>query len=76
MSTRDQQKVKYWPTAKADAVLDGTITQADRREREAIDEGLEQLRSGWTPAEVLCVLMDAHLTIQDLRHDAEIKAAS
>jgi len=42
-------------------------TQADRRERQALDEGLEQLRHGWTPAEVVCVLMDAWLTIQDLR---------
>ena len=69
MSTRDQQKAKYWPTAKAYAVLDGTTTEADRRERKAIAEGLDQLRHGWTPAEVVCVLMDAALTIQDLRTD-------
>jgi len=69
MSTGAQQKAKYWPTAKAYAVavLDGPTTEADRREREAITEGLDQLRHGWTPAEVVCVLMDAALTIQDAR---------
>jgi len=41
--------------------------EADRRERDAITEGLDQLRQGWTPNEVLVVLTDAWLTIQDLR---------
>lgn len=35
--------------------------------REALDEGLDQLRHGWTPAEVLCVLIDAYYIIDDLR---------
>ena len=42
-------------------------TEVDRRTREALDEGLDQLRHGWTPAEVVCVLMDAYLSIEDLR---------
>jgi hypothetical protein len=45
------------------------LAEADRREAVAIAEGIEQLRHGWTPQEVVCVLMDAALTIQDLRAD-------
>jgi len=58
------------------AVAVVTISEADRREAEAIAEGIEQLNSGWTPQEVLAVLTDAHLTIADLRHDAQIAAAA
>ena len=35
-------------------------------EREVIAWGMEAMRT-WTPTEVLCVLIDAHLTISDLR---------
>jgi len=49
-----------------------STAEADRRTREAIDEGLDQLRHGWTAKEVVCVLMDAHLVIEDLR--AEVHA--
>ena len=41
-------------------------TAVDRRTREVLDEGLDQLRHGWTSQEVVCVLMDAAVTIQDL----------
>jgi len=58
------------------AVAVVTISEADRRERDAINEAKDQLAHGWTPQEVLAVLTDAHLTIADLRHDARIKAAS
>ena len=43
------------------------MKSADQREAEAIAEGVEQLNAGWTPTEVLCVLVDAHLIISDLR---------
>ena len=42
-------------------------TEVDRRTREALDEGLDQLRRGWTPQQVVVVLMDAALVIDDLR---------
>jgi len=42
-------------------------TAVDRRTREVLDEGLDQLRHGWTSQEVVCVLMDAYLAIEDLR---------
>jgi hypothetical protein len=45
------------------------MTAADI-ERAVLDEGLDQLRHGWTPEEVVCALMDASLTIQDLRAKA------
>jgi hypothetical protein len=49
MSTRDQQKVKYWPTAKAYAVTLTAVTVEDRIERaieRAIDKALPHLRKG------------------------------
>lgn len=42
-------------------------TAVEQVTRQTIDNGLDQLRSGWTPAEILCCLTDAALLIQDAR---------
>ena len=75
MSTRAQQKCKYWPTAKAYAALttnpDGpldTTTQADLFERSILDEALRQMRT-WTPEEIIEILEDAATILVTLRAD-------
>ena len=65
MSTRAQQKCKYWPTPKAIAALDRT-TEAALFERTILHEGLRQMRS-WTPEEVLEILEDAATILVTLR---------
>lgn len=40
---------------------------ADERERAALDEGLAQMRAGWTPDQILAVLADAEKAIAELR---------
>jgi len=65
MSTRDQQKAKYWPTPKAYAALDGT-TEAALFERTILDEGLRQMRA-WTPEEIIEILEDAATILVTLR---------
>ena len=71
MSTRDQQKAKYWPTAKAYAALDDTAsddttTEAALFERSILDEALRQMRS-WTPQEIIEILQDAATILATLR---------
>lgn len=44
-----------------------TIRTAAQIERAVLDEALEQLANGWTPAEVAHVLADAAPVIEDLR---------
>lgn len=43
------------------------MTAAAAIEREALENGLDQLRHGWTADEVVCTLMDAALLIEDAR---------
>ncbi len=45
--------------------------EAAQRAAHAVAEGIEQFRSGWTPAEVLTVLADAAGPVQDLRDQAD-----
>jgi hypothetical protein len=70
MSTRDQQKAKYWPTPKAYAALTPLDKglEAALYERSVLDEGLRQMRS-WTPEEVLEILEDAANILVTLRAD-------
>ena len=35
--------------------------------RHALDNGLDQMRNGWTANEIICCLMDAALLIEDAR---------
>lgn len=39
-------------------------------ERIAVDEGLEHLRAGWTPEEVVALLVDAAVAIAAVRAEA------
>jgi len=69
MSSRAQQKAKYWPTPKAYAALDGTTTEADLAdlfERSILDEALRQMRT-WTPEEIIEILQDAATILVTLR---------
>jgi len=76
MSTRDQQKAKYWPTPKAYAALGGkpadTTThmnapvEATLLERAVLDEGLRQMAT-WTPEEIIEILEEAATILLTLR---------
>ena len=76
MSTRDQQKAKYWPTPKAYAALGGkpadptthmnTLTEARLLERAVLDEGLRQMAT-WTPSEIVEILQEAATILVELR---------
>lgn len=45
---------------------------AERREHQAIREGLQQLRDGWKPEQIVAVLADAHKVIADLRAHEQV----
>ena len=76
MSTRAQQKAKYWPTPKAYAALGGkpadptahmnTRLKAALLERAVLDEGLRQMAT-WTPEEIIEILEDAATILVALR---------
>ena len=40
------------------------MTAVEQVTRQALNTGLDQMRSGWTPAEILCCLTDAALLIE------------
>jgi len=76
MSTRAQQKCKYWPTPKAYAALEAVDptahmdpdAEADLFERVILDEALRQMRT-WTPEEIIEILADAATILVTLRAD-------